>query len=152
MNRRLLLLLGLLIASICSLDASAQNALVIETRYGDTYTYELADKPWITFDQTDMRITAPNATMSFVRTDITKFYFEDVDLGIVAAKDSQRMSYIGGVVSVKGEGVVTLYDTSGRQIMSGKATDGEIVTFDLNNRPQGTYIVRCGKQSMKVRR
>lgn len=152
MKRILLLLLGLLTASICSLDASAQNALVIETKYGNTYTYELAEKPWITFNQTEMCITAPSATMSFVRSDIKNFYFEDVDLGVKAAKDSQRMSYIDGVVTIEGEGTAVLYDSSGRKLMSEMVTEGRPVSFDLNSRPQGMYIVRCGKQNMKVKR
>ncbi len=147
-------MLGLLILSVVGcLNASAQNALVLETNDGKTYSYVLAKKPQLTFNATEMLITSADASASFTRTDIKNFHFEEVADAIKSAKaDSQRMSYLHGVVTVDGAENVILYDISGRQIMTKRAANGESVTIDLNSQPQGTYIVRSGKQSLKVQR
>lgn len=147
-------MLGLLLLSVMgSLKASAQNALVIETNDGKTYSYVLAKKPQLTFNDTEMLISSADASASFVRTDIKNFRFEDVADAIKDVKaDGQRMSYLHGVVTVDGAENVILYDISGRQIMTKKAAGNGSVTIDLTNQPQGTYIVRSGKQSLKVQR
>lgn len=147
-------MLGLLLLSVVGcLKVSAQNALVLETNDGKTYSYVLASKPQLTFNETDMIIATTDASASFVRTDIKNFRFEEVADAIKDVKaDSQRMSYLHGVVTVEGAENVILYDISGKQIMSKRAAGNGSVTIDLNNQPQGTYIVRSGKQSLKVQR
>lgn len=147
-------MLGLLLLSVVGcLKVSAQNALVLESNDGKTYSYVLASKPQLTFNETDMIIATTDASASFVRTDIKNFHFEEVADAIKDVKaDSQRMSYLHGVVTVDGAENVILYDISGKQIMSKRAAGNGSVTIDLNNQPQGTYIVRSGKQSLKVQR
>lgn len=153
MNRIFLKLLGLLFVSVTGgIDVFAQNALVLETNDGETYSYVLANKPQLTFNATEMLISSDDASASFTRTDIKNFRFEEVANAIKDVKaDGQRMSYLHGVVTVDGTDKVILYDISGRQILSKRAADGESVTIDLNNQPSGTYIVRSGKQSLKVK-
>ena len=147
-------MLALLILSVVGcLTASAQNALVLETNDGKTYSYVLAEKPRLTFNETEMLIASADASASFTRTDIKNFRFEEVEVDAIrdVKTDGQRMSYLHGVVTVDGTDKVILYDISGRQILSKRAADGESVTIDLNNQPSGTYIVRSGKQSLKVK-
>ncbi len=153
MNRIFLKLLGLLFVSVTGgIDVFAQNALVLETNDGETFSYVLANKPQLTFNATEMLISSDDASASFTRTDIKNFRFEEVANAIKDVKaDGQRMSYLHGVVTVDGTDKVILYDISGRQILSKRAADGESVTIDLNNQPSGTYIVRSGKQSLKVK-
>ena len=153
MNRIFLKLLGLMFVSVTGgIDVFAQNALVLETNDGETYSYVLANKPQLTFNATEMLISSDDASASFTRTDIKNFRFEEVANAIKDVKaDGQRMSYLHGVVTVDGTDKVILYDISGRQILSKRAADGESVTIDLNNQPSGTYIVRSGKQSLKVK-
>lgn len=154
MNRKFYTMFVLLILSVVGcLTASAQNALVLETNDGKTYSYVLAEKPRLTFNETEMLIASADASASFTRTDIKNFRFEDVADAIKDVKaDGQRMSYLHGVVTVDGTDKVILYDISGRQIMAKKAAGNGSVTIDLNNQPSGTYIVRSGKQSLKVQR
>ena len=153
MNRIFLKLLGLIFVSVTGgIDVFAQNALVLETNDGETFSYVLANKPQLTFNATEMLISSDDASASFTRTDIKNFRFEEVANAIKDVKaDGQRMSYLHGVVTVDGTDKVILYDISGRQILSKRAADGESVTIDLNNQPSGTYIVRSGKQSLKVK-
>ena len=135
------------------IDVFAQNALVLETNDGETYSYVLANKPQLTFNATEMLISSDDASASFTRTDIKNFRFEEVANAIKDVKaDGQRMSYLHGVVTVDGTDKVILYDISGRQIITKKAAGNGSVTIDLTNQPQGTYIVRSGKQSLKVQR
>ena len=153
MKRKLYTVFGLLILFVVgSLKASAQKALVLETNDGKTYSYVLAKKPQLTFNDTEMLITSADANASFVRKDIKNFHFEDATAIKDVVKEGQRMTYLGGVVTVEGADNVVLYDISGRQIMSKRSAGGESVTIDLSSQPRGTYIVRSGKQSLKVQR
>ncbi len=155
MNRKFYTMLASLILSVVGcLTASAQNALVLETNDGKTYSYVLAEKPRLTFSETEMLITSADASASFTRTDIKNFRFEEVEVDAISdvKTDGQRMSYLGGVVTVQGAENVILYDISGRQIMSKRAAGNGSVSIDLSSQPQGTYIVRSGKQSLKVQR
>lgn len=153
MRKKLFIVFGLLLSVAGCLDASAQNGLVVETNDGMTYSYVLAEKPRLSFNDTDMIITSADADASFARTDIKNFRFEDVETGIAEMKaNSQRMTYLNGIVTIEGNGPVSLYDTAGRQLMSGKASDSESVSINTNAYPQGTYIVRCGKQTMKIKK
>lgn len=142
----------LILSVLGCLNLCAQNGLVLETNDGKTYSYILADQPRLSFNETDMIITAKAASASFNRSEITNFRFEDVSLGIkdVTNGKNQKMAYLNGIVTVESANTVAIYDMSGKLIMTKKAGKGETVTIDLNAQPQGTYIVKCGKQSLKV--
>lgn len=145
----LLCLLGLTIFGHVS--AFAQNGLIVETNDGKTYGYVLAEKPQLTFDETDMIITTATANASFARADIKNFRFEDIQpLSINTYENTQQMSYLSGIVTVEGSETVALFDISGKLILIKKAGNDKRVTIDLNALPHTTYIVRAGKQSLKV--
>lgn len=145
-------LVVLFLSATGCLEVSAQSGLVLETNDGKTYSYVLAEQPRITFNETDLIITAADADASFPRSDIKNFRFEDIALDIrdVTNGKSQKMTYLNGVVTIDAASNVALYDISGKLLMNKKA-NGESVTIDLNSQPSGTYIVRSGKQSLKVK-
>lgn len=155
MNRKFFKSLVVLFLSATGcLEASAQSGLVLETNDGKTYSYVLAEQPRITFNETDLIITAADANASFSRAEIKNFRFEDIALDIkdVTNGKSQKMTYLNGIVTVEASSNVALYDISGKLLMNKKANNGENVTINLNNQPNGTYIVRSGKQSLKVKK
>lgn len=134
------------------INAFAQNGMVLETNDGKTYSYVLADQPRLSFNETQMIITTSDASASFTRSEITNFRFEDVPLDIkeVNSGKSQKMTYLNGIITVESANTVALYDMSGKLLMNNTAGKGGNVTIDLKSQPKGTYIVKCGGQSLKV--
>lgn len=151
MRKKLFTTITLLLSFVGCIDAWAQNALVVETNDGQTYSYVLAEKPRLSFNATEMIISSVDADASFERTAIKNFRFEDVETGISSMPgNGQRMTYLDGILTVEGDGTVGIYDTAGRQILNNKVSEGHSVSVDMNAYPKGTYIIRCGKQTMKI--
>lgn len=92
----------------------------------------LSEKPKAQFEQNDLILTSENFESRYATTDIRRFFFEDIAVGIkdVAA---ERLS--------EGE----IFDTAGRRVASYRGT------IDSTTLPEGVYVVKTASgKSFKV--
>lgn len=93
----------------------------------------LSEKPKAQFDQNDLVLTSDNFEGRYATTDIKRFYFEDIAVGIKVIEAADNRS--------NGD----IYDLEGRKVGS---YDGTINSTAL---PQGVYVVKTQSgKSFKV--
>lgn len=150
MKKVTLLLIVLFVAAI--LPLSAQNCLVLLLRDGSQYSYLLAEKPQVTFTGGEVKVQSASLQTSVPLSEVQNFHFADAESGIPALTDNEcRIAYTDGVVTVEGcEGNISLFDLSGRLLLSSQSVDGQPVTFDLKQQTAPVFVLRAGRQSLKL--
>lgn len=128
----------------CAAFAKAENkALRIEFNDGKTALYSLAGNPVVTFEGNVFTIKSTGAETSYPRADVKNFTFVKDESGIKNLTDVTKYSYSGNVFSCAGN-EINVYDMSGVRVANG------MDSVSLNGLGDGVYIVRAGKQSIKV--
>lgn len=128
----------------CAAFARAENkALRIEFNDGKTALYSLANKPAVTFEGNDFTIKTSDAETSYPRADVKNFTFVKDESGVKDLTDATKYSYSDNVFSCAGH-AIDVYDMSGVRVANG------MDSVSLNGLCDGVYIVRAGKQSIKV--
>lgn len=128
----------------CAAFARAENkALRIEFNDGKTALYSLANKPAVTFEGNDFTIKTSDAETSYPRADVKNFTFVKDESGVKDLTDATKYSYSDNVFSCEGH-AIDVYDMSGVRVANG------MDSVSLNGLCDGVYIVRAGKQSIKV--
>lgn len=144
-----------LLCLVCCLFGTmqAETALILQHNDGQQHTYLLSEQPRLTFASHTLSITSPQAQATFDLTDIQKFYFEEVDPGSDPLISSERrFAFLDGQLSIDGmQGTILLTDVSGHTLYHTQS-QGQHVSIDLRQYPQGVYILRLGDQSIKLYR
>ena len=130
----------------------AQHALVVQMRSGETHSFVLSEQPRLTFESDVMCVASRGAETRLAMAEIENFHFADQSAAIPAvASDETRFTFIGGQVAVEGcRGPIVMTDAAGRQIHAVSATSDGSCRFDLSVQPAGTYLLRMGRQSVKI--
>lgn len=100
------------------------TCVIVEFRSGETLALALADKPKAQFEQNDLVLSAEGFESRYTTTDVKRFYFDEVALGIKAIESADKQA----------EG--DIYDTNGRKVGSYKGN------IDATTLPQGVYVVK----------
>lgn len=146
------LFLSIFLLLFCFLPAWAQTCLVVELRDGNVYSYQLDQKPTVTFHDSQIHIESAAVETDVPMADVLNFHFADAesDMRSVAANE-MRITYVGGRVTVTGfEGRVALYDLNGRCLQSAESKAGGSVGFDLGSESGSVFLLRAGRQCVKL--
>ena len=159
MKKIFVLFIGILLSSM--MYAQEKNALIVKLQDGTENAFLLSKKPTVLIQDDKMLVTGI-VEFTYIRSDISKFYFEKIDL------DDPRIS--DGIESIS-KGNVTLYYVDGENVhisglkdktkVSVASLDGKIistqkcdgtgsVTISLGNQPKGIYIISFGDRSVKI--
>ena len=145
--RRYFFLFMILFSSGCCLAESAYQ-LVLEKKDGSTIRYVLSDKPVVTFAGTQVQVKSAKAETSYERSDVSRYYFEDVANGIDVVTDddsSLRIDYSSAdrltAYGLSDAGAVGVYDLAGRLAPAGICVSDNAVTIDLSVLPAGVYVI-----------
>lgn len=131
------------------------TSLVLTFADETTASYDLATQPVVTFDETNLIITAESAETKYARSNVKEFHFtinttdniKSVGAGTTLAfryADNQTIE-ISGTDGQKAE----LYSADGKLIRRAQAQNG-VCTLSIRDCASGNYIVHAGKQSIKV--
>lgn len=97
---------------------------MVEFKSGEKIALALSEKPKAQFEQNELVLTSDSSENRYTVTDINRFYFEEVAVGIKAIEADNR----------KSTGVI--YDAEGRKVAT---YNGSIDTTTL---PIGAYVVK----------
>lgn len=137
-----------------ALTAEEVTRLSIEHTDGTSTHIMLSEAPTMTFDGADMVVKSSSFDLRVPRTEVAKFHFTKDEYSSIeeVAADDYLVSYSANTLTVAGSDVtlVMVYDLSGRQVASVRATDGT-ATVDLGACTPGIYVVAVkGHPSFKI--
>ena len=138
--------------------AKAENIptnFVVWAKDGTKVAYALAEKPKVTFTETDMVITTKDVQVNYILENMLRFTYEKGELNAVINLQTDESSFIldGEFLlfpSLKVNSIVTIYSLNGtlefKKIVSEK---GEYA-FPLSNLNAGVYMVNVNGITYKV--
>lgn len=151
------LLLTLLFGASCMLPASAAKYMTLVFADGSEQSLLLSSEPDVSLTRTMLyvRFNNPQAgqtDLKFNKQNVKKYFFSDEATDVESVADTQTgMSVQGNRIVVRGtKGAVSVFRTDGTQVQTVVKVDGDIVVIELDNLANGTYIVRAGKNVVKI--
>ena len=151
------LLLTLLFGASCMLPASAAKYMTLVFADGSEQSLLLSAEPNVSLTRTMLyvRFNNPQAgqtDLKFNKQNVKKYFFSDDATDVESLADTQTgMSVQGNRIVVRGaKGAVGVFRTDGTQVQTVVKTDGDTVVIELDNLTNGTYIVRAGKNVVKI--
>lgn len=151
------LLLTLLFGASCMLPASAAKYMTLVFADGSEQSLQLSTQPAVSFNRTKLIVkfynpVAGQTDLNFNKQEVKKYFFSDEATDVESVADTQTdMSVQGNRIVVRGaKGTVGVFRTDGTQVQTVVKADGDIVVIELDNLANGTYIVRAGKNVVKI--
>lgn len=151
------LLLTLLFGASCMLPASAAKYMTLVFADGSEQSLQLSAEPNVSLTRTMLyvRFNNPQAgqtDLKFNKQNVKKYFFSDEATDVASiTNDKDGMSVQGNRIVVRGaKGAVGVFRTDGTQVQTVVKADGDTVVIELDNLANGTYIVRAGKNVVKI--
>lgn len=151
------LLLTLLFGASCMLPASAAKYMTLVFADGSEQSLLLSAEPDVTIDTKMLHVQFSNpqagqTDIKFNKQNVKKYFFSDDATDVESVADTQTgMNVQGNRIVVRGaKGAVGVFRTDGTQVQTVVKADGDTVVIELDNLANGTYIVRAGKNVVKI--
>lgn len=151
------LLLTLLFGVSCILPASAAKYMTLVFTDGSEQSLLLSNYPTVSFNSTQLIVqfydaVAGQTELNFNKQEVKKYFFSDEATDVESIADTQTdMNVQGNRIVVRGaKGAVGVFRTDGTQVQTVVKADGETVVVSLDGLANGTYIVRAGKNVVKI--
>lgn len=151
------LLLTLLFGASCMLPASAAKYMTLVFADGSEQSLLLSTQPIVSFNRTKLIVkfynpVAGQTDLNFNKQEVKKYFFSDEATGMASiTNDKDAMSVQGNRIVVRGaKDTVGVFRTDGTQVQTVVKADGDTVVIELDNLANGTYIVRAGKNVVKI--
>ena len=139
------------------LPASAAKYMTLVFADGSEQSLQLSAEPNVSLTRTMLyvRFNNPQAgqtNLKFNKQNVKKYFFSDEATDVESVADTQTgMSVQGNRIVVRGaKGAVGVFRTDGTQVQTVVKADGDTVVIELDNLANGTYIVRAGKNVVKI--
>ena len=139
------------------LPASAAKYMTLVFADGSEQSLQLSTQPAVSFNRTKLIVkfynpVAGQTDLNFNKQEVKKYFFSDEATGVASiTNDKDGMSVQGNRIVVRGaKGAVGVFRTDGTQVQTVVKTDGDTVVIEVDNLANGTYIVRAGKNVVKI--
>lgn len=147
----------LLFAVISAYSSTSPNTLVIKLCSGETTNYLFTDKPKLTFNGTQLVIKSDSYEVTYELQQLERYYFIKTQTDGINAPQSANDKFdfrndLLFMTGLKSGDLVSVYTTAGQLATSVSAgSDGNAV-ISLTGMQSGTYIVKYGNVSTKIRK
>ena len=158
MKQRLLLSLLLMACVIGVRAADKQNTLFVLTKGNVLHQFVLADKPKVTFEGTNLKVTCENnasASYTFNLSDVIRFTYDGKSaVGIdEMTVDPAEISMQDGTLVIsqmKANSTVNVYSTDGKLVRQLKAQRAGTYRLSLSSLRAGVYLVKADNITYKI--
>ena len=157
MKRILLLLLSMLTLSPIMRADDKQNTLIVLTKDNVMHHFILADKPTVTFEGTQLKVTCEkaSASASFNLADVIRFTYDGKSAtGIDEMRvDPAEISMQDGTLVIsqmKANSTVNVYSTDGKLVRQLKAHRAGTYRLSLSSLRAGVYLVKADNITYKI--
>ena len=151
--KNLFLTLLLLLAPCLLPLANAQEQIRV-FKDGSSTWFLLAEKPVLTFTETQMAVNSSTVSASYDFADIKEYRFTDKTSALrPLQKDATRfVRQPDGDILIYGcsAGAVRLYDMSGHQLPANVTPQSDALRVSLRQLPAGIYLIHLNQQTIKV--
>lgn len=139
------------------LPASAAKYMTLVFADGSEQSLLLSAEPDVTIDTKMLHVQFSNpqaglTDLKFNKQNVKKYFFSDEATDVESVADTQTgMNVQGNRIVVRGaKGAVGVFRTDGTQVQTVVKADVDTVVIELDNLANGTYIVRAGKNVVKI--
>ena len=139
------------------LPASAAKYMTLVFADGSEQSLLLSTQPTVSFNRTKLIVQFDNPVagqtgLNFNKQEVKKYFFSDEATGMASiTNDKDAMSVQGNRIVVRGaKDTVSMFRTDGTQVQTVVKVDGDTVVVSLDGLANGTYIVRAGKNVVKI--
>lgn len=139
------------------LPASAAKYMTLVFADGSEQSLLLSNYPTVSFNSTQLIVqfydaVAGQTELNFNKQEVKKYFFSDEATDVESVADTQTdMNVQGNRIVVHGaKGAVGVFRTDGTQVQTVVKADGDTVVIELDNLANGTYLVRAGKNVVKI--
>ena len=137
--------------------ADKQNTLIVLTKNNVMHQFVLADKPKVTFEGNQLKVTCEkaSASASFNLSDIIRFTYEGKDAAGIdeLTVDPAEISMEGGTLVIsqmKANSTVNVYSMDGKLVRQLKPHRSGTYRLNLSELPSGLYIVKADNTTYKI--
>ena len=155
MIKKTLILIGLFVWSIGTIAQDTTRRLVVWQKSGEKVYIDLAELPETTFEDGLLVIRGSKTSVQFQLSNILRYTYEGVGSTGIEQLDGRTIS-----ISKEGDSVtlrnlsdgstVSIYSANGTLLEERAATSGQPLTLSVGQRPAGVYIVKAGKETIKL--
>ena len=134
-----------------------QNTLIVLTKDNVLHHFVLADKPTVTFEGTQLKVTCEkvSASASFNLADVIRFTYDGksatgidemtVDPAEISMQDGTLV-----ISQMKANSTVNVYSTDGKLVRQLKPHRSGTYRLNLSELPSGLYIVKADNTTYKI--
>lgn len=137
--------------------ADKQNTLIVLTKGNVQHLFVLADKPTVTFEGDQLKVTCEkaSASASFNIVDIIRFTYENKDASGIdeLTVDPAEVSMEEGTLVIsqlKANAIVNIYALDGKLVHQLKAQRAGTYRLSLSSLPIGVYLVKADNITYKI--
>lgn len=154
-----LLLLSLLMACVIGVRAAdKQNTLFVLTKGNVLHQFVLADKPKVTFEGTNLKVTCENnasASYTFNLSDVIRFAYDaksatGIDESIEEPAAISQEGDVLVISQVKAGATVSVFALDGKLVRQLKPQRSGTYRLNLSELPSGLYIVKADNTTYKI--
>ena len=158
MKQRLLLLSFLMAFVIGMRAADKQNTLFVLTKGNVLHQFVLADKPKVTFEGTNLKVTCENnasASYTFNLSDVIRFAYDEksatgIDEVVAKPIDVTQEGDVLVVSQLKAGATVSVFALDGKLVRQLKPQRSGTYRLNLSELPSGLYLVKAGNTTYKI--
>jgi len=152
-------ILSLLLALVATTMRAAdkQNTLIVLTKDNVLHQFVLADKPKVSFEGTQLKVTCEkaSASASFNLSDIIRFTYAGKDASGIdeMTVNPTEISMEEGVLVIsqmKANSTVNVYSMDGKLVRQLTAQRAGTYRLSLSSLPAGVYIVKADTITYKI--
>lgn len=153
--RQRLLLITLLTAFSIGMYAEQVETLIVKLKDGSETAFFLKDKPQVTFEGTDLKVTSQSGDTTFPLADVLRFTYALKDTsGINETFDRKSsVSFEDGVLvisEIKAGNTVSIYSLDGKLLNQLTPQHTGTYRLNLSELPSGLYLVKAGNITYKI--
>ena len=138
------------------LPASAAKYMTLVFADGSEQSLLLSTQPIVSFNRTKLIVkfynpVAGQTDLNFNKQEVKKYFFSDEATGMASITNTRMPCVQGNRIVVRGaKDTVSVFRTDGTQVQTVVKVDGDTVVVSLDGLANGTYIVRAGKNVVKI--
>lgn len=149
------LLLMLLTVSYSAMQADQVQTLIVQLKNGSQTAFFLKDKPQVTFDGPNLKVTSTAGDTSFALSDVLRFTYAKKDPTGVDERvtDPTGVDFQGDVLVIsqlKANGSVGIYALDGKLLRQLTAPHAGTYRLNLSELPSGLYLVKADNVTYKI--
>lgn len=154
MKSKILLSLFLCFSLIAKAEENP-TSLVVWAKDGTKVAYALAEKPKITFTETDLIITAKGVEVSYALGNMARFIYESNDETSIVnlQSDESPFKLSGGSLmfpALKVNSTVSIFTPNGTLVFKKTVRQNGEYAFSLSNLNAGVYMVNVNGLTYKI--